>query len=179
MKFRKYIPLSPSEASRFWAKVDKAGGKNACWPWTAYKNSRGYGQFRRTKPRTIVSAHRLSYCLRHGEPGQLMVCHKCDNPACCNPEHFFLGTAQENADDMVAKGRQPKCNRKGENNGRAKLSSHDIQQIVRLIGQDITNKEIGRYFEVTHSAISAIRRGKVWGASAPLTDRYQSMRGPR
>lgn len=80
----------------FWNLVNKTEG---CWLWTGRVNNRGYGIFANTK------AHRYSYALAFGDPGDGFVCHKCDVPNCVRPDHFFLGSAKENAADMVAKGR--------------------------------------------------------------------------
>jgi hypothetical protein len=65
----------------------------------------GYGSFGVSKKKS-TQAHRFSWYLTNGEiPDGIYVCHKCDNPPCCNPKHLFLGTAKDNADDMRAKGR--------------------------------------------------------------------------
>lgn len=90
---------------RFWNKVDKSGGPNACWPWTGAKTSFGYGDFRVSRGLRL-STHRLAWELTHGVilPG-LCVCHKCDRPSCCNPRHMFLGTRRDNTRDSIKKGR--------------------------------------------------------------------------
>ena len=91
--------------TRFWEKVDKSGGPNSCWNWTGGKREDGRGQSRLNGK--SVSAPRVSYYLKHGkfpENGK-WVLHKCDNPSCVNPDHFFVGGVAENARDMVEKGR--------------------------------------------------------------------------
>jgi hypothetical protein len=88
-----------------WDSLDTAGGDTRrCWEWRGAR-SRGYGVLvidGRTK-----GAHRVVYELLVGPiPEGMYVCHHCDNPPCCNPAHLFLGTAEDNTDDMVSKGRQ-------------------------------------------------------------------------
>lgn len=94
---------SAKTISRFWAKVDKRG-PDECWTWTAGLNGQGYGIF--CIGGKARGAHRVSYFLSRGEIGNgLSVCHSCDNPPCVNPAHLWVGTAQDNSDDRVRKGR--------------------------------------------------------------------------
>ena len=76
-----------------------------CWEWTHSVNNIGYGMFRFSSS-GMRTAHRVSYELFNGPiPKGLAVCHSCDNPICVNPEHLWVGTLKQNAQDMVAKGR--------------------------------------------------------------------------
>lgn len=100
------VRIRPTLSERFWEKVDILG-KDDCWNWTACKNSDGYGEIRMYPSKD--KAHRIAYKLTHGEIIDGMeVCHKCDNPSCCNPKHLFLGTHRDNILDMYAKGRRVK-----------------------------------------------------------------------
>lgn len=86
---------------------------NGCWNWILTKDKVGYGRLKvslgsREEWRSS-SAHRYSYELFIGEiPHGMNVLHKCDNRACCNPEHLFIGTQQDNMHDMHSKGRGPR-----------------------------------------------------------------------
>jgi hypothetical protein len=99
-------PVRPI-AIRFWEKVDKPGGADACWLWTGTPDVNGYGKlwwFDHTNKGKF--AHRISWELHNGPiPDGLFVLHSCDNPPCVNPKHLFLGTQLDNMRDMVAKGR--------------------------------------------------------------------------
>src|SRR4249920_2252189 len=99
---RKRRAIVPIE-QRLWAKVIKAG-ENECWLWNAHCNACGYGTIQ-LDGRSLL-AHRVVYEITHGSiPVGMNVLHRCDNPACCNPAHLWLGSQVENIADMNAKGR--------------------------------------------------------------------------
>lgn len=111
------INLSERDCARFWLKVDKEGplpdqsisfylGLGQCWMWKSGFFKSGYGNFWAQSQGQC--AHRVSYSIAYGDiPNGMQVLHRCDNPACVNPGHLFLGTHQDNMDDKIAKGRQP------------------------------------------------------------------------
>lgn len=86
---------------RFWRRVHKT---DTCWVWTGGKAFWGYGQI--WYKGKSVKTHRISWILHFGEPEKgKFILHKCDNPPCVNPDHLFLGTAKDNIDDCIRKGR--------------------------------------------------------------------------
>jgi len=95
---------SSLDYKRFWAKVEKT---DRCWNWTGAIFAKGYGLLGYNGHNFTV--HRFSWVIHNGPiPDNKWVLHHCDNPKCVKPEHLYLGTAQDNADDMVARGRQRK-----------------------------------------------------------------------
>lgn len=113
--------LSPIEIAKFWmlVKIDKTTKikythdkcLGHCWIWQGSFYLNGYGRMGINNK--SYHAHRISYYLVYGEISRKnLICHKCDNPACVNPEHLFQGTSKDNIQDMVIKGRQNKKRKK-------------------------------------------------------------------
>lgn len=151
-------------AIKFWSKVNKDGSipthmphLGQCWEWIGSVNCKwGYGQFGTKRLR----AHRVAWVLTNGEiTNNLHVLHKCDNRLCCNPEHLFLGTQQDNIDDKVSKGRQPK----GETNGGHILTSQQVNEIrQRYMAGGITQYKLADEYGVRQTTISAIITRTNW-----------------
>ena len=142
--------------NRFWSKVKKT--PNGCWEWTASLANYGYGQFYwKGKPER---AHRLTFIEVNGEiPEGMYVLHKCDNPCCVNPNHLFLGTHQDNMDDMLKKSR----NARGETNGQSKLKESEVSDIrAEYRDGGITQYDLAAYYKVDQSQISYVINNKTW-----------------
>ena len=141
---------------RFWDKVDKSGD---CWEWTAAKCSAGYGHLRIDGG--LVSAHRFVFALEGIDiPSGMCVCHKCDNPACVNPDHLFIGTYGDNMQDMHNKSRHYKAPKK---------VTRDQARVIRKIFQRTPGAgqaRLANHFGVSQTTISKILRGKLWREAA-------------
>lgn len=141
--------------TRFLSKLNRT---DTCWLWTAARNSDGYGQI--GVEGTSKLAHRVAYVLFRGEiPEGMEVCHKCDNPACCNPDHLFLGETIDNMQDMAAKDRSTH----GERNPHAKLTEAQVREARRLYATGLhTATRLGRMFGVAEQTMSALLKRRTW-----------------
>jgi hypothetical protein len=143
-------------AARFWSYVCKSG---ACWEWQGNRHPFGYGLFmlRQGYP---ASAHRFAWELHNGPiPAGMQVCHRCDNPSCCNPDHLFLGAPRDNSADMATKGRAAR----GERNSGAKLTAEAVRAArARHAAGGITQKDLAVEIGLSHSATNAIICRRTW-----------------
>lgn len=99
--------LSKPLETRFWNKILKGETEDDCWKWLGAKGWAGYGQLGNQRKHGHSTASRVSWEIHNGPiPKGMCVLHKCDNRECCNPLHLWLGTQQENIQDMIDKGRQ-------------------------------------------------------------------------
>lgn len=141
--------------------IDRSGGFNACWPWRAATDEDGYGRVR-YRGRSVL-AHRLAFSLSHDAPAPEAVCHFCDNPPCCNPEHLFGGTRAINNADMIAKGRYGARPPKGSRHGHAKLSEDHAVEIRALYAVgDTTQRKLAVRFGVSQRTIAKVVTRTGW-----------------
>lgn len=157
---RRYVRGTPE--TRFAAYLEPA--ENGCIEWRGSRNGRGYGTFTQPGHKTIL-AHRYAYKLANGEiPAGLCVLHRCDNPACCNVDHLFLGTRADNNRDMREKGRdrQGSLFQNGEAHPRSKLTSDAVRAIRKRYGTGTTLAELAGEYGVTESTVSRVVRHEIW-----------------
>lgn len=131
--------------------------ESGCWEFTGAHCETGYGRI--FYKGSLWLTHRLSYLLTYGEfQNDLCVCHTCDNPACCHPEHLFLGTHKDNEADKKAKGRTVQ----GERQGQSKLTREQIQDIRDALGSGIQGSVLADKYNVARTTISKIKYNKRW-----------------
>jgi hypothetical protein len=108
-----------------------------------------------------MQAHRAAWVAFYGQiPRGLFVCHRCDVRACVNPEHLFLGTPQDNMDDMVRKSRQ--VTPRGSRNGASKLTADQVLDIRRLSAEGVSYAALGRQFGIADVTAHQIATRQRW-----------------
>lgn len=145
--------MTPKDKARFEKKFRVTPG---CWVWTSYRDKDGYGGF--SIEHVTFRAHRVAYMMYVGEIDDgMLICHKCDNPSCVNPDHLYQGTQQKNMRDMRSKNRGAINN--GVLCGGSKLSESQVLEI-RSLKQ--SQSAIARKYGVAQSTISLIVNRKTW-----------------
>ena len=141
---------------QFYERINKT---ETCWLWTGTVANNGRGVFKINNK--LKQAHRISYEVHFGEiPQGLLVCHKCDNGLCVNPEHLFLGTQQDNINDCVNKNR----NAKGSKNWNTKLNEEKVKMIRTADFSERGSKaKISRELGISQTALNYVISGKNWG----------------
>lgn len=148
-----YTNIKQQDINRFEKKIIKT--KSGCWEWQGSFHHKGYGYF--SIRHTVIYAHRFSYCAYIGEiPDGMLVCHKCDNGRCVNPDHLFIGTYEDNTNDMMKKGRGVFYS--GVKSPVSKLNSSQVMEITSMRGIESSRKVAAR-FGVSHTIILNIWNG--------------------
>jgi hypothetical protein len=141
-----------TDLERFEAKVERIPFAG-CWVWTG-ASGRRYGRF--WLDGDTILAHRASWRLFRGEiPRGSVVCHRCDNIFCVNPDHLFIGSHQDNVDDKVSKGRHAR----GDTCGKSKLRT---EQVLEILASSLSQHALSLRFGVGETAVANIRHGRTW-----------------
>lgn len=164
---REILKFAESDLSRFWSKVNKEPGQGPegkCWEWTAGRNGKKgwlYGQFWVCKK--MRRAHRISWVIANGSISpDICVLHTCDNPACVNPDHLWLGTHLDNVKDREEKDRGGSAS--GEHHGRSKLTEVQVCEIRKRYANssEPSQRKLAREFGVSRTVIQRIINRKIW-----------------
>lgn len=179
MKTRKkpILAMSGQDKARFYSKI-RQGTPDECHEWTACLDSGGYGLFRVGAYDTMAKAPRVAYMLHHNIElpprdayAKTFVLHTCDNRKCCNPAHLYLGTNQDNMDDMNSKGRGVFVGNPpvlpGEANGRAILCEADVRWIrafcaTKANRSEAVRKQLSERFGISFNSIRDVIDGRSW-----------------
>lgn len=169
------LPVLLQTEARFKKMLRPLHDGSGCIVWTGTTFTTGYGSFRVNG--YPLGSHRVAWALANGvwPSPEMHVCHHCDNPACVNPEHLFIGRAAENMADMVKKGRQAK----GERNPATKVTHSQVVRIrIDHAHYGVTITELATRYGITATAVNYIVTGKNWAhAPGPIKGRDYSNRG--
>ena len=147
------LPITQERIETKVLRIPEAG----CWVWMGSTQVRGYGELISNKRKHL--AHRASYEAFVGKiPKGMYVCHACDNVACVNPNHLFLGTQKQNLQDMANKGRSTR----GVKNPMAKLTEEQVKEIKQKFAVGKTDVELSMQFNISRSTIYGIRNRRLW-----------------
>lgn len=148
------------DIERFWKYV-RVGKPNECWEWLG-----GHGGKAMVATFSFngesSNAARFSFWIHTGVwPGNLEVCHSCDNAMCVNPNHLWLGTHLENMHDALRKGRLGK--NRGERHGNAKLTEAGVKEIrEKYAAGGITTVRLAKEYGVCQATIAHVVNRIAW-----------------
>ena len=151
-----------ADLSEYMAERSIPEPNSGCVLWCLAVNKKGYGVIGARRQSRL--AHRLAYELRHGEvPAGHFVCHRCDVPACINPDHLFLGTPADNSRDMASKGRASRL--QGEHHPHRKLSNEQVAAIRAEYSHGDKNNStpaLAKKYGVSHFTVWEIVKRRRW-----------------
>jgi uncharacterized protein (DUF433 family) len=140
----------------------KVNKKTGCWDWHGSTVRGGYGLLGSGPPaepggkRGMVFAHRFAYQHFVGSiPDGLVVCHRCDNPACVNPEHLFVSSQPGNMKDMERKGRA------------RVLTAEQVKEAIALLGRDHSQSKVATLFDVNRATLQRALKHAASGDYGP------------
>jgi hypothetical protein len=135
-----------------------------CIEWQGARRRHDYG-YLVVRGRQIL-AHRWVWEQAHGPiPPGLCILHRCDNPPCVRLDHLWLGTKGDNARDRHAKGRDshaPRGDKRGERNGRAKVTEADVRRIRGMYEDAVPVSDIAREYGLRKGAVYCIVSRRSW-----------------
>lgn len=148
--------------ARFYARIDRSAGPDACWRWTGPRDKDGYGKVVHYSVGD-TRAHRVAFEFHLGLPlgsltADVIVRHSCDNPPCCNPAHLLSGGHRENTDDKIRRDRHTK----GEDVNTAVLTEAEVMEARELWRDGFSIKSLAAKFGLSKSAMHYAVKGKSW-----------------
>jgi HNH endonuclease len=170
-------PLPRTEfREKFWERVNRGEG---CWEWQGRRQHNGYGRLWVVDTKSEQAAHRVAWQVTYGFiPDGIQVCHRCDNPPCCNPDHLFLGTKHDNMQDCAGKGRNvmqqkpelsslarprnPEHQVRGERQGSSKLTADQVRAIRAMRASGRPSSEIAARFGISAGHVRKVSAGRAW-----------------
>lgn len=170
----------PPFLNRLWDNIQQCHHEDlcpyCCWPWLKGTSKKGYGKLgiRIQGQLVTLMVTRVVYEIWHAHPllPHQLACHYCDNPPCCNPSHLWIGTANDNIQDAVRKGRHAVGLRTGththpesymgEKNHMAKLTADDVVHIRALYAEGYSFAHISQFYPVSEFTVRAAVRRRTW-----------------
>ncbi len=181
--------LSDGDIARFHSKVGRLDDEDKCWEWKAGRFPEGYGEFwvgSKASGGRMYSANRIAYLIHNGPfAPEMLVCHSCDNPPCCNPRHLWLGSDADNIRDKVEKGRDNNYTgddhwtrkkphllargprdgsyMRGENHYKAKLNENNVRDARARFGSGLASvKQLAIELGVSESNMQKVVNRETW-----------------